>query len=148
MKLSTRGRYATRALLDLALHGNDGPTLVKDISRRQEVSGRYLEQILTPLKVAGLVRAVRGSRGGFLLARSPDEIRLSEIIQVMEGSTAPVDCVDEAQLCHRSPRCAVREVWTELKRAIDGVLESVTLQALVDRHIEIEQRSSHVENSH
>lgn len=147
MKLSTKGRYATRALLDLALHDNGGPTLVKDIARRQEISGRYLEQILTPLKAAGLVRAVRGSRGGFLLARSPDQIRISEIIQVMEGSTAPVDCVDEAQICHRSPQCAMREVWTEVKRAIDGVLESVTLQAIVDRHIDIEQRSSHVENS-
>ena len=133
MKLSTKGRYATRALLDLALHFGEGPILVKDISRRQEVSDRYLEQILTPLKAAGLVRVVRGARGGFALARPPSEIRLIEIVQIMEGSTAPVECVDHADSCSRSVSCVTREVWTDLKSAIDGVLESVTLQSLVEK---------------
>jgi Rrf2 family protein len=137
MKLSTKGRYATRALLDLALHHGEGPIMIRDISRRQEVSDRYLEQILTPLKAAGLLRVARGSRGGFSLARPPSEIRLIDIIHVVEGSTAPVDCVDDAEICHRSPACPTREVWIDLKRAIDGVLESTTLQSLVDSHNEI-----------
>jgi Rrf2 family protein len=134
MKLSTKGRYATRAMLDLALHFGEGPILVKDISRRQEVSDRYLEQILTPLKASGLLRAFRGSRGGFALAKEPSEIKLIEIVQIVEGSTAPVDCVDDAQICTRSESCVTRDVWIELKNAIDHVLDSITLQDLVDRH--------------
>jgi len=133
MKLSTKGRYAARAMLDLALHFGQGPILVKDISRRQEISQRYLEQLLTPLKVAGLVRVVRGARGGFTLAKPPSEIRLLEIIQIMEGSTAPVECVDDAQICSRSDFCVTREVWAEMKKATDTVLESITLQDLLER---------------
>jgi Rrf2 family protein len=120
-------------MLDLAQHFGQGPILVKDISRREEISERYLEQILTPLKIAGLVRVIRGARGGFTLARLPSEIRLIEIIQTMEGSTAPVDCVDDAQICSRSDLCVTREVWTEIKEAIDTVLESTTLQDLLER---------------
>lgn len=133
MKLSTKGRYATRAMLDLALHFGEGPILVKDISNRQEVSDRYLEQILTPLKAGGLVRVVRGARGGFALAKPPSQIKLLEIIQLVEGSTAPVDCVDDLHICARSGNCVTREVWIELKQAIDNVLESMTLEDLVDR---------------
>ena len=138
MKLSTKGRYAARAMLDLALRFGQGPILVKDISRREEISERYLEQILTPLKIAGLVRVIRGARGGFILARLPSEIRLIEIIQIMEGSTAPVDCVDDAQICSRSDLCITREVWSEIKEAIDTVLESITLQDLLERQKEKE----------
>ena len=140
MKLSTKGRYATRALLDLALHFGEGPILVKDISRRQEFSDRYLEQILTRLKAAGLVRVVRGARGGFFLARQPSEITVIEIIRIMEGSTAPVECIDHADYCSRSEHCVTREVWTELKSAIDGVLESITLQNLVERQRECQKQ--------
>lgn len=133
MKVSTKGRYAARAMLDLAQHFGEGPILVKDISRREEFSDRYLEQILIPLKVAGLVRVVRGARGGFSLARPPSEIKLLEIIQIVEGSTAPVDCVDDARVCSRSDLCVTREVWAEMKAAIDTVLESITLQDLLER---------------
>jgi len=133
MKVSTKGRYAARAMLDLAQHFGEGPILVKDISRREEFSDRYLEQILTPLKVAGLVRVVRGARGGFSLARPPSEIKLLEIIQIVEGSTAPVDCVDDARVCSRSDFCVTREVWADMKAAIDTVLESITLQDLLER---------------
>ena len=133
MKVSTKGRYAARAMLDLAQHFGEGPILVKDISRREEFSDRYLEQILTPLKVAGLVRVVRGARGGFSLARPPSEIKLLEIIQIVEGSTAPVDCVDDTRVCSRSDLCVTREVWAEMKAAIDTVLESITLQDLLER---------------
>jgi Rrf2 family cysteine metabolism transcriptional repressor len=139
MKLSTKGQYATRAMLDLALHFGEGPILVKDISRREEISERYLEQLLTPLKLAGLVRSIRGAHGGFTLAKPPSEISLIEIIHIMEGSTAPVECVDDAQICSRSDFCVAREVWAEMKKATDTVLESVTLQDLLQRQKEIEQ---------
>jgi Rrf2 family protein len=136
MKLSTKGRYATLAMLDLALHLGEGPIMTKDISRRQEVSKQYLEQLLLPLRSAGLVRSIRGARGGFILARLPSEIKLSEIIQVVEGSTSPVECIDNASTCSRSDLCVTREVWTEIKKAIDNVLEFTTLQDLVERQKE------------
>jgi len=133
MKLSTRGRYATRAMLELALRYGTGPVLLKDIANSQHVSDKYLEQVITPLKAAGLVNSVRGARGGFLLARPPGEIKLSQIIEVVEGSVAPVDCVDDPQGCPLSPQCVAREVWVKLKKSTDSVLDSVTLQDMVER---------------
>ncbi|MBT9159007.1 MAG: RrF2 family transcriptional regulator [Dehalococcoidia bacterium] len=133
MRLSTKAQYGTRAMLDLAIRSGEGPVLVKDIARRQGFSARYLEQLLLPLKAAGLVRATRGARGGFSLARAPSEINLGEIVQIMEGSIAPVECVDDAGACSRADLCITREVWGELKKAMNGVLESTTLQDLVER---------------
>ena len=138
MKVSTRTRYAFRAMIDIAMHYDKNPVLVKHIAARQQVSANYLEQILISLKVAGLVRSVRGAGGGFTLARQPSEIHLSEIMQVMEGSTAPVGCVDDPDKYLRAPFCAVRSVWVEVKKAMNGVLESLTLQDLVERQREKE----------
>jgi len=133
MRLSTKGRYAARAMLDLAIHSDEGLVLIKDISQREEISKRYLEQLFLPLKAAGLVRAIRGAHGGFTLAKPPSQIKLIEIVQIMEGSTAPVECVDDAGICLRSELCVTREVWSEMKKATDKVLESTTLQDLVER---------------
>ena len=133
MKLTTKGRYATRAMLDLALHRGEGAVLVRDIARRQEVSEKYLKQLLAPLKAAGLVRTIRGARGGLTLAKPPSEIKLIEIVQVMEGSMAPVECVDDARICSRSDSCVTCQVWTDMKEATDKVLESTNLQDLVGR---------------
>jgi len=133
MRLSTKGRYGLRALLDLALHRDEGSVLLKDIARRQEVSLPYLEHLIAPLIAAGLVKSTRGSRGGLLLLRSPSEIRLSEIIQVLEGSIAPVDCVNDPKVCHRSGLCVTRDIWIEMKMAMSQVLDSTTLQDLVER---------------
>lgn len=138
MKLSTRGRYVTRALLDLALH-ETGTATLKDIAQRQQISVRYLEHLITPLIVAGIVRTARGPRGGISLARPPGEVKLSEVIQLLEGSVAPVECVDNPKLCARSESCATRDVWCELKRVVNSVLESVTLQDLVECQIKKEQ---------
>ena len=134
MRLSTKGRYSARAMLDLALHFGEGPVLVKDISERQGISRGYLEQLFIPLRSAGLVRSTRGASGGFTLARPPSEIWLTEIMEVAEGSTAPVPCVDEPGLCTQSNECTTREVWVQMKRACDSVLDSINLQDLVDRH--------------
>ncbi|HAZ31586.1 MAG TPA: AsnC family transcriptional regulator, partial [Dehalococcoidia bacterium] len=112
---------------------------VREIAKRQAFSARYLQQLLLPLKTAGLVRATRGARGGFSLARSPSDIKLSEIIQIMEGSTAPLECVDDAGVCSRADLCITREIWGEMKKAMDGVLESTTLQDLVERQKRKEQ---------
>lgn len=134
MKLSTKGRYATRAMLDLALHSGESPVLIRDISRRQEISELYLKQLLYPLRAAGLIRTIRGAHGGFALAKPPSQIKLMDIIQTMEGSTAPVDCLDDASICQRSDLCVTRGVWAEMKKAIDRMLESTTLQNLVEQH--------------
>lgn len=139
MKLSTKGRYAARAMLDLALHATDGPVLIKDISDREDISKSYLKQLLVPLRVAGLVRTTRGANGGFILARPPSEIRLIDIIQSVEGSSAPVECVDDESICQRSNLCVTREIWTEIKNAVDNVLESTTLEDLVNRRKRNEQ---------
>ena len=133
MKISTKGRYATRAMLDLALHYEKKPVLLKDISARQGISLRYLEQIVSPLIAAKLVNSTRGPKGGVSLARPPRKIRLLDIILVLEGPIAPVDCVDNPGVCTRAPSCAARDVWTDLAKAMCGVLESTTLQDLVER---------------
>jgi Rrf2 family cysteine metabolism transcriptional repressor len=147
LRLSTRGRYATRAMLDLAMHYGQGPILVREISKRQGISERYLEQLLLPLKAAGLVRSMRGAHGGFTLARLPSEIRLIEIVQTMEGSTAPADCVDDAGICAHSRACVTREVWADMKRAADTVLEATTLQDLLARQKAAEEGASNARNS-
>ena len=133
MKLSTRGRYATRALLDLALHRDEEPVLLKDIARRQQISLSYLEHLVAPLIAGGIVRSTRGAKGGISLARSPEKIRLNEVIQLLEGSIDPSECITNPGVCSRSESCVARDVWSELKRAINGVLQSVTLQDLVER---------------
>ena len=134
MKLSTRGRYATRTLLDLALHQRDGPVQLKDIARRQQISLGYLEHLITPLIAGGIVQSIRGARGGVWLVKTPEEIRLSNVIQLLEGSMAPVACVDNPEICSRSTFCVTRDIWCELKKAMDDVLESTSLQDLVERH--------------
>ena len=133
MKLSTRGRYVTRALLDLALHHEEEPVLLRDIAQRQQISLRYLEHLITPLIAAGIVQSTRGPKGGVSLIKPPEEIRLSEVIQLFEGSMAPVECVDNPETCTRSELCVTRDIWGEIKKAIDGVLESTTLQDLVEQ---------------
>ncbi len=133
VKLSTRGRYGTRALLELALHQGEGPVLLKDISQRQQIPLQYLEHLITPLIAAGMVLSTRGPRGGVSLAKPPEEIRLSEVIQLLEGSVAPVECINNPGVCSRSELCVTRDIWGEMKKAVNGVLESTTLQDLVER---------------
>ncbi len=133
MKLSTRARYGTRALLDLALHSREGPVLLRDIAQRQQISPPYLEHLITPLVAAGVIRSTRGARGGIWLAKSPREIKLSEVVRLLEGSITPVECVNDPEYCPRSDFCATRDIWGELNEAMNGVLESTTLQDLVER---------------
>ena len=133
MKLSTKGRYGTRAMLDLALHYGEGPIQLKDVAARQQISERYLEQLVLSLKAGGLLKSVRGAKGGFILARPPSEIKLIEIIQTLEGSICPVACVDDPNLCSRVDTCVTRDIWGEMGKAMTQILESQTLQDLVER---------------
>lgn len=119
--------------MDLALHQDEGLVPLKDIARRQEVSLPYLEHLITPLVAAGLVKSTRGARGGVSLVKPPSEIKLSEAVQLLEGSIAPVDCVNDPKLCHRSAYCVTRDIWSEMKNAMSQVLDSTTIQDLVER---------------
>ena len=133
MKLSTKGRYGTRALLELALHQGEGPILLKDIAQWQQIPLQYLEHVIAPLIAGGIIRSTRGAKGGVSLVRSPEQVKLSEVIQLLEGSLALVDCVNNPEACDRSDSCVTRDIWGEMKRAMDAVLQSTTLQDLVER---------------
>lgn len=140
MKLSTRTRYGSRILLELALHYGEGPIPLKEIANKQQISLSYLGHLITPLISGGVMRSTKGSRGGVYLARHPNEIKLSEVMGLLEGSMALVECVVDSEICERSVFCITRDVWSELKVAMDGVLESTTLEDLVERHRKKEQQ--------
>ena len=131
MKLSTRARYGARAMLELALHYGEGPVLVKDIAKRQEISRRYLEHLIVSLQAARLVETIRGKKGGCILAKPPSEIKIGEIVEALEGSMAPVNCVDDDKLCPRTKLCVSRDIWIKMKEAIVNVLNSITLEDMV-----------------
>jgi len=133
MKLSTRTRYGMRALVDLALNGAGETVQLKEIAERQQISLSYLEHLIIPLIAAGFVKSVRGAKGGIKLAKSPDQISLKMIMEVLEGPLAPVDCLRDRTSCPRSGYCATQDIWDEMGKAMEKVLASTTLQDLVDR---------------
>ncbi len=133
MKISTKGRYALRLMLDLAVHGGtEGEMIpVRRIAQRQDISDKYLEQIITQLSRAGYVRSFRGAQGGYLLAVPPEQITVGMILRVMEGSLAPVACLEqEPNRCPRAETCTTLAVWRELQTAIESVVDSITLADL------------------
>ena len=132
MKLTTKMRYGTRALIDLALHQQDQPVSSVEIAERQEVSAKYLESILVMLRNAGLVRAIRGATGGHILARDAAEITLAEVYDALEGSDPLVDCMADAD-CSRYDECVTREVWAEMYASSRKVLASTTVADLAAR---------------
>ncbi|OQY16736.1 MAG: hypothetical protein B6I32_02705 [Desulfobacterium sp. 4572_20] len=129
----TRARYGTRVLLELALHWGKGPVLLKDIAQRQQIPLPYLQQLIGPLVKAGIIKTTRGARGGISLLKLPKEVRLSEVVQILEGSTTPVACVDNPELYPRSDTCVTHDIWAEVKKAMDKVLKSTTFEDLVER---------------
>lgn len=132
MKLSTRSRYGFRAALELAVEYGKGPLQIKIIAEREGISNKYLEQLIAILKSSGLVRSVRGPKGGYMLAKAPHLVKLSQVFEVLEGPLVTVECVDHLDFCPRCTDCVTRQVWTEMQRAMLDVLESKTLQDLVD----------------
>ncbi len=133
MKLSTRTRYGMRAIIELAENDQKGPLRLKVIARDQDISAKYLEQLMVVLKSAGLIRSIRGSKGGYLLAKPPNQIKLSDVFHCLEGTVSTVECVENKDYCRRAPDCAARQVWAQVQEAIEGVLQSITLQDVVDR---------------
>ncbi|MDN5345134.1 MAG: hypothetical protein PWQ18_1248, partial [Clostridia bacterium] len=129
MKLSTRGEYGLRAMFDLAQHYGEGPIPIKSVAERQDISEHYLEQLIAVLRKAGLVKSVRGAQGGYTLSRDPEEITVGDIIRVLEGPIAPVDClnVNEGDGCERAETCVTRDIWEKVRDSITDVLDSFTL---------------------
>ena len=133
MKISTKGRYALRMMLDLAIHRSDGYIALKDIAERQDISKKYLEQIVPLLNKADLLRTNRGYQGGYALSKTPDQYTVGEILRVTEGNLCPVSCLQYPENeCPRAAECLPLPVWEGLYKAINNYLDSVTLQDMID----------------
>ena len=128
MRISTRGRYGLRAMLELARAFGNGPLRMSAIAERQVLSRKHLHALLTSLKSAELVRSVRGPGGGFVLTRSPDQIKLSEVVCALEGPLSLVDCLPNGRTCNRVNRCSASRIWAEVSSAAENVLDNLTLQ--------------------
>jgi Rrf2 family cysteine metabolism transcriptional repressor len=133
VKLSTRTRYGLRAIIVLAENHGKGPLQIKTIAREQDISAKYLEQLMPILKSARLVRSIRGSKGGYVLAKDPNQIKLNDVFNCLEGPVTTVECVENQNYCARVADCSARQVWTQVQNAIKDDLQSITLQDLVDR---------------
>ena len=134
MKISTKGRYALRLMLDLAMNSAGQPVSLKDVAKRQEISDKYLEQIISVLNRAGYVRSVRGAQGGYLLRKAPEEYTVGMILRLTEGSLAPVPCIEEDNEveCDKREECVTVILWKKINDAVNSVVDHTTLQDLVD----------------
>ena len=137
MRLSKKGEYASRAMLELSLHYPGGPLHIRDISSAQDIPERFLEQILLMLKRAGFLRSKKGPNGGYYLAKDPSEISVADIIRVMDGPLAPIDCVSVTahEYCARENFCGLRWLWKEVRDSVAGILENITFRDLAKRTI-------------
>ncbi|MCC7106731.1 MAG: RrF2 family transcriptional regulator [Chloroflexi bacterium] len=140
MRLSMRSDYGARAVIDLARHYGQGPIQSAEIAARQVIPETYLEQLLTALRKAGLIRSTRGPNGGHELARAPAEVRLSEVIVALEGPLLPLDCLEDADACPVAPTCGMRDVWGEVMAATNRILADTTIENLVERQKARESR--------
>lgn len=133
MRLSTKGRYGVKAMFDLAQHNGEGPVSLKNVAERQGISEHYLEQLISGLRKAGLVKSVRGAQGGYTLAKEPAKITVGDIIRVLEGPIGPVDCVaeEDPEICDKADCCVTRGIWEKVRDSIAEVLDSITLEDMV-----------------
>lgn len=138
MKLSTRGRYGLKAMFQLALHYGEGPLSINSIADQQGLSNNYLEQLFSVLRKNGLIKSVRGAQGGYMLAKHPENITVGNILRVLEGDMAPAECViDDNISCDREESCVTKIVWMRIKDSINSVIDSITLQDMLNEHKEM-----------
>ena len=131
LRLSTKVRYGLRALIALARHYDKGPVMARLIAEEEDISENYLEQIMEPLKKAGLVRSIRGAQGGFILAKKPGDIKVREVIEVLEGPISLIDCLIDPSVCNRSSSCLTRGLWENIRESIIKAIEAKTLEDLI-----------------
>src|SRR5574340_1067646 len=134
MKLTMKGDYGLRAMLDLAAYYGQGPIESADIAGRQYIPEQYLDQILMALRKDGLIKSVRGSKGGHMLARPPAQITMRQVLQALEGYVPPMECLPNPAFCQLSPGCALREVWRKIDETTQGILASTTIEELAQQH--------------
>ena len=127
-------------MVELACHYGEGPIELREIAKREDISLKYLEQVIVPLRTAGLVKSARGSKGGYSLARPPSEIYLSDLVETLDGPLNLIECLKDPKACQKVPSCVTRDIWQEVSVAIDGVFRSVTLEDMVRRKKEKEAR--------
>jgi Rrf2 family cysteine metabolism transcriptional repressor len=142
VRFSTRGRYGVQIMVDLAQHLTEGPVSLKSVADRQKLSERYLEQLIPDLRKAGMVKSIRGSQGGYLLAKKPEDIVIGDVIRVLEGPIAPVECTDQKsgeECCEKTNFCVTREVWVKVRDSINDVVDSITLADLLEGVEEVEK---------
>ena len=139
MKLSTKGRYGVKAMVDLAIHYGESPISIKSISQRQGISEYYLEQLFSALRKAKLIKSIRGAQGGYVLNKLPEEITVADIMEVLEGPIEISDCV-EGTTCNNGNCCATRLVWQKIKTSVEDVTTSVTLKDIVNDYNEINNK--------
>ena len=132
MKLSTRSRYGTRMMLDLAQHYDEGPVQIRNVSKRENISVKYLEQLIIPLKKANFIKSVRGPKGGHMLAKPPEEITVGEIVRVLEGGINLSSCIENPEVCDRTSDCLTRGLWEETTKAMYEKLNSATLSKMIN----------------
>jgi len=125
-------------MLELASRYGEGPIELKEIANKENISLKYLEQVIIPLRAAGLIKSVRGSKGGYALAKPPSEICLNEMVEILEGPLSLIECLHDPKICHRVSTCVTREIWEEVSDAINGIFRSITLEDLVNRKKEKE----------
>jgi len=137
LKLPTKALYAARAILDLSMHTGEGLIQLKEIAKRQDVSEPYLEQLMIPLRRAGLIVSVRGAKGGHQLAKHPSEITLADVVEATEGSVSFVECVDDQSACSRSSACALRKAWQQSVETLNACLSSLSFQKLAEEQMHL-----------
>lgn len=139
MKLSTRGRYGLKAMFQLAQHYGEGPIPLNSIANEQDLSENYLEQLVSTLRKAGLLNSVRGAQGGYMLAKPPKDITVGSVLRVLEGDIAPADCViDDTSGCEKEEGCVTKLVWMRIRDSINNVIDSISLQDMLDEQRKIE----------
>lgn len=138
MRISTKIRYGARAMLELACRYGEGPVDLKEISKKENISLKYLEQVIIPLRTAGLVKSVRGSKGGYSLAKPPHEIRLNDVVEVLDGTTQFIECLKDPKGCSKAPFCVTRDIWKEASDAMNTIFRSITFEEMVNRKKEKE----------
>jgi len=133
VKVSTKGRYGLRTLIDIAMHNGVGAATLNELARRQDISVKYLWQVINPLKAAGILGVARGARGGYFLIRRPEDITMLEIVTALEGELQVSDCLDKKKPCPKSGTCVARAVWQEVNNAVKDTLQNITLAELIRR---------------
>lgn len=144
MRISTKGRYGLRTLVDIALHQDKGAVTLNDIARRQDISVKYLWQVINPLKTAGLLSVMRGAKGGYLLAKRPEDISMLEVVSTLEGPMSIVDCLTKDDVCDRLDSCVARSVWLEVNQSVEKALKGISLAEVLRRYADSSEVNNYV----